>query len=177
MVLERESRSHDLISQHYGEMRVMARRILSGNSLSSELQPTELANEVAFRLLRSRLGEVQDKGHFLALTARAMRQILIDEARKAGSVKRASPPIMTRWPMGGERDVLDIEALDDAEKHLANISPERGQIVELRFMLGLTVEETALYCGLSERSVKRRWQSARAWLLNYLSNSADVAPA
>ena len=76
MVLERERRSHDLISQHYGEMRVMARRILSGNSLSSELQPTELANEVAFRLLRSRLGEVQDKGHFLALTARAMRQIL-----------------------------------------------------------------------------------------------------
>jgi RNA polymerase sigma factor (TIGR02999 family) len=139
------------------------------------LQPTELANEAAVRLVRANLSGATNQGHLLAIAARTMRQILVDEARRSAAAKRSAPPIVTQWP-GGDRDALvDMADMDEALAALAAISPERAEIVELRFMLGMTVEETAAATGVPERTVKRRWQSARAWLMDYLNADAGLA--
>ncbi len=166
----------DMLARCYGEMRLMARRIMSANGLGRVLQPTELANESAIRLIRANLSGAVDQGHLLAIAARTMRQILIDEARRASSAKRSAPMLLTRWPGGEQEPSVSIVGIDEALAALAAISPERAQIVELRFMLGMTVEETAAAMGIPGRTIKRRWQAARAWLLDYLNGSitADI---
>lgn len=161
-----------VLAQCYAEMRVMARRILAGNTLGQVLQPTELANEAAIRLIRSNLARANDQGHLLAIAARSMRQILVDEARKAVSAKRKAPLLMTAWPGTDNRAMVDMADIDGALAALAAISPARAEIVELRFMLGMTVEETAAATSIPERTVKRNWQAARAWLLAYLDDQS-----
>jgi RNA polymerase sigma factor (TIGR02999 family) len=162
----------EVLSRCYGEMRLMARRILAGNALGRVLQPTELANEAAVRLIRAHLSGAADSSHLLAVAARTMRRILIDEARKAASIKRSAPPLMTAWPGDQRGQAVGMAELDRALSALAALSPDRAEIVELRFMLGMTVEETAAATGVPERTVKRRWQSARAWLLDYLNDAS-----
>jgi RNA polymerase sigma factor (sigma-70 family) len=98
-----------------------------------------------------------------------MRNILIDEARKAASSKHNHSALMTMWPGGDASSLVNIADLDGALAALAALSPPRAEIVELRFMLGMTVEETARATGIPERSVKRHWQAARAWLLGWLN--------
>jgi RNA polymerase sigma factor (TIGR02999 family) len=164
----------DVLAQCYDEMRRMARRILAGNALGRILQPTELANEAAIRLIRSNLASVADEGHLLAVAARMMRQILIDEARKSFAAKRSAPQLLTAWPGRHDSALVDIVDLDGALAGLATVSPERAMIVELRFMLGMTVEETAAATGIAERTVKRHWQAARAWLLAWMEEHADA---
>ncbi len=164
----------EVLARCYGEMRLMARRILGGNALGRVLQPTELANEAAIRLIRANLSNAKDEGHLLAIAARTMRQILVDEARKALSAKRNAPVLMTAWPGAPCEPLVNMADLDGALVALATISPERAQIVELRFMLGMTVEETAVATGIPERTVKRHWQAARAWLLAWLHENADA---
>lgn len=161
----------EVLSRCYADMRLMARRILAGNALGRVLQATELANEAAVRLIRAQLSGAADSGHLLAVAARTMRRILIDEARKAASVKRSAPQIMTTWPGEQRGGPVGMAELDQALSALASLSPDRAEIVELRFMLGMTVEETAAATGVPERTVKRRWQSARAWLLDYLNDA------
>jgi RNA polymerase sigma factor (TIGR02999 family) len=156
-----------LIASCYGEMRMIARRILS-DSHSRNLQPTELANESVIRLLRSGLNGIVGRGHLLATAARAMRQILIDEARKSSALKRQPLPITTYLPDDPANKLIDIEALDRALIALAVHSPDHAEIVELRFMLGLSLAETVAATGVSQRTVTRRWQSARVWLLDHV---------
>lgn len=162
----------DALADCYGEMRRMARRIMAGNALGRVLQPTELANEAAVRLLRANLENVHDQGHLLAVAARTMRQLLVDEARKGMAAKRHTPTLMTLWPGNEANAAIDLRDLDIALAALAALSPARAQIVELRFMLGMTVEETAAATGIPERTVKRHWQAARAWLLAHLNGQA-----
>jgi RNA polymerase sigma factor (TIGR02999 family) len=157
-----------LIASCYGEMRSIARRILSANHSSRILQPTELANEGVIRLLRSGLKNIVGRGHLLATAARAMRQILIDEARKGSALKRQPLPIKTYLPDDPANQLIDIEAVDRALADLALHSPEHAEIVELRFMLGLSLAETVAATGVSQRTVTRRWQSARVWLLDHI---------
>ena len=167
----------EMLSACYGEMRRMARRIMAGNALGRIFQPTELANEAAIRLIRANLRDVKvkDQGHLLAVSARMMRQLIIDEARKAMSAKRHVPPLMTAWPSDDEVGLVDLSDLDLALTALAILSPTRAEIVELRFMMGMTVEETAAAMGMSERTIKRQWQAARAWLLAEVSGSHVAA--
>lgn len=167
----------DALAACYGEMRRMARRIMAGNALGRVLQPTELANEAAVRLLRANLENVHDQGHLLAVAARTMRQLLVDEARKGMAAKRHTPTLMTFWPGGEQSPPVDLRDLDAALAALAALSPARAQIVELRFMLGMTVEETAAATGIPERTVKRHWQAARAWLLAHLNGQSLAAIA
>jgi RNA polymerase sigma factor (TIGR02999 family) len=168
-----EAARADMLAQCYAEMRSTARRLLAGNAMGRILQPTELANEAAIRLIRANLAQAQDAGHMLATAARAMRQVIVDEVRKASAAKRQEPVLMTAWPGGGEKDgLVDMADLDRALEALAALSPIRAQIVELRFMLGMTVTETAAATRVPERTVKRHWQAARAWLLDHLEASA-----
>ena len=156
----------------YDEMRRMARRIIAGNALGRMLQPTELANEAAIRLITARLDVAGNRGHLLAVAARMMRQILVDEARRGLSAKRHVPTLVTVWPVAGTASAIDLGDLDQALKALVELSPIRAEVVELRFMLGMTVEETAAATGLSESTVKRHWQAARGWLLAHLADDA-----
>jgi RNA polymerase sigma factor (TIGR02999 family) len=157
-------------------MRLLARRIMRGNALAAAFQPTELANEAAVKLICARLQGIYGKAHFLALAARTMRQVLIDEARKISAAKRQAPLFLTAWPGAPAGEQIDIELLDDALKALAALSPPRAEIVELRFTLGMTVEEAATAAGISPRAVKRHWQAARAWLIDHMQGGADAHP-
>ncbi len=157
-----------LLAQCYEDMRRVARRILAGDGMAASIQPTDLAHDAAIRLILSDAGIVAaDRGHMLALAARTMRRILIDEARKAGAAKRHTPTLLTRWP-GASTSLIDLADLDEALAALQEFSDSHAMIVEMRFSLGLTVEETARQTGIPERTVKRRWQAARAWLHDYL---------
>ncbi len=164
---ERASGAPRLLALHYDELRRMARRIICSDAQRHVLQATELVNESIIRLIRSGLESVDQREHLLALAARTMRRVLIDEARRSLAAKRQAP-LLTLWP-GGPANGLEVEALDGAIAALERYSPEHSRIVELRFGLGLSVEETARTTGLAERTVKRRWQAARAWLHDYLT--------
>jgi RNA polymerase sigma factor (TIGR02999 family) len=163
-----------LLAQCYEDMRRIARRILAGDGMAVSIQPTDLAHEAAVRLITSDAGIIAaDRGHMLALAARTMRRILIDEARKACAAKRHAPTLMTRWP-GAPASLVDLSDLDEALGALQDFSDGHAMIVEMRFTLGLTVEETARQTGIPERTVKRRWQAARAWLHDYLQAGDNV---
>lgn len=166
-----------LLAACYTDMRRMARRLMAHDAMARVLQPTELANEAAIRLLRSKLDCVSDQGHMLALAARTMRQVLIDEARKTMANKRQPLPMITVLPDDGADKMIDLEALDRALAALADHSPEHAKVVELRFMLGLSLAEIVTATDLSQRTVTRRWQAARLWLLEHIGSEemAQVA--
>ena len=161
-------RPEALLAACYEDMRRVARAIMAGDAMRLKLQPTDLVNEASLRLIQSMPGKIADQGHMLAVAARTMRRVLIDEARRHRAAKRMAPPILTQFPGGAAQDVVEVEDLDRALAALEDFSPEHARVVELRFTLGLTVEETAKATGLPVRTVKRRWASARAWLLDYL---------
>jgi RNA polymerase sigma factor (TIGR02999 family) len=162
-----------LLAACYADMRRIARRLMVHDAMSRVLQPTELANEAVIRLLRSKLDGVSDQGHMLALAARTMRQVLIGEARKTMADKR-QPPMITFPPDERTGKMIDLEALDRALAALADHSPEHARVVELRYMLGLPLAEISAVTGLSQRTVTRRWQAARLWLLEHIgSEDAD----
>lgn len=162
-----------MLAECYADMRRIARRVMANDPAARILQPTDLANEAAIRLLRANLAGVSERGHLLALAARTMRQVLIDEARKSMASKRQLITMMTVWPGGGSKGLVDIEALDEALIALTEFSAEHAQVVELRFMLGLSLAETVAALGISQRTVTRRWQAARLWLLDHLNADDD----
>lgn len=162
-----------LLAACYDDARKIARRVIARDGMGRVLQATELANEAAIRLMGMDRMEIKDKAHMLAMAARTMRRILIDEARKGSAAKRQAPTFITEWPDDPGAGLIEIGDLDRALDALKEFSPEHAQIVELRFMLGLTVEEAALASGVPERTIKRRWQAARAWLLDFLHDDAE----
>ena len=158
----------ELLASCYADMRRIARRLLARDAMARVVQPTELANEAAIRLLRSSLEGVADQGQMLALAARTMRQVLIDEARKLMANKRQEPIWITLLPEDGQDKLIDLQALHQALAALAQHSPDHATIVELRFMLGLSLAEVVIATGVSQRTVTRRWQAARLWLLDHV---------
>ncbi len=180
---EHESRNGDqgaagipaaLLAACYDDVRRIARRVIAADGMGHVLQATELANEAAIRLMGMDRIEIQGKAHMLALAARTMRRVLIDEARKGASAKRHTPTFVTQWPEDETAALIDIHDLDRALVALDAASPDHAQIIELRFMLGLTVAEAALATGIPQRTIKRRWQAARAWLLDYLHGAPET---
>ena len=168
--------SAELLASCYDETRRIARAIIARDGTKHPIQATELANEAAIRLMGLDRMVVKDQAHMLAMAARTMRRILIDEARKGRAAKRHAPTFVTRWPDDAAGDLIDVVDLDRALEALDAVSPDHAQVIELRFMLGLSVAEAAASSGLSERTIKRRWQAARAWLLDHLVGD-DATPA
>jgi RNA polymerase sigma factor (TIGR02999 family) len=161
-----------LLAACYHELRAIARALLASDSAARHIQPTELAHEAALRLLRFDRIELRDRNHFLALSARVMRQVLVDEVRRQRAQKRQARGMLTTWCEPGlDATVVDIEALDRSLSRLAAISPARARVVELRFFAGLSLADIAAVMDLSERTLKRHWQAARAWLLRDMGGS------
>lgn len=163
-----------VLAQFYREFRVLARGVLAGDGPKLQLQPTELANEAAIRVMRLDRIKINDRVHFLAVASRIMRQILLDEVRRFRASKRQKPSVETYWgeAIANQRPrAFDIEAFDQALDKLAELDPEKAQIVEQRFYAGLTIEEVAESMGLSESTVKRHWRTARAWLLTQIDEN------
>ena len=152
--------------------RIAARRLRRG--YDPTLQPTALVNELFVRLADSGTIAFADRTHFLATASQAMRAILVDRARSRSAQKRGAdvtialdqfdPPA----PAGG----VDLFLLDLALTKLEALDPRQGRMVELRYFGGLTIPETAEVLGISEMTVKRDWQVARAWLRRELSGGA-----
>lgn len=162
-----------LIEQIYGELHQLATRFLSAESPGHTLQPSALVNETYLKLFGKKRTDWENRAHFYGSAARTMRRILVDYARSSAAAKR--PTSQTRIEMSNVLALVrdrsqEFVALDQALERLAAWDPRQAQIVELRFYGGLTVEETASALGISEKTVKRDWATARAWLQTQIKN-------
>ena len=160
----------------YDELRVLARAYLRGAAPDYTLQPTALVHEAYLKLANQEQADWKGRTHFLAVGARAMRQILVDYARNRKRKKRWGGCIRLDL---GERGVLstrkpdNVLALDEALKKLAIKDDQKALIVELRFFGGLNVQEVAELLGCSKRKVEQDWTFIRAWLRRELSQDHE----
>ena len=167
----------ELMPLIYDELRRLAQHHLHHEGPGHTLQATALVNETYLRLVGSDC-PWQDRAHFFAVAATTIRRILVQHARRKGSLKRGGDRVrLDIDPAELQRDQEDVDArvlaVDEALNRLAEIDPEKARLVELRFFAGLTVEETAEALAISPRTAAREWQVARAWLSRALSEDGD----
>jgi len=162
----------------YDELRRLAHSYLTRERPDHTLQTTALVHEAYLKLIDQRSVNWQNRAQFFAISAQAMRRILLDNARRHTAAKRGS---------GGQKVSLDevatlsrdtanesLIALDEALQKLATIDADQSRIVELRYFGGLTIEETAEVLKTSPSSVQREWTIARAWLYNAIAGSPEA---
>ena len=153
------------------ELRRLARGYMGRERKEHTLQTTALVNEAFLRLTDARQIRWQDRGHFLGISARLMRRVLVDHARARGYLKRgggAERVTLHEGLVTSPDPALDLVALDRALEALAAVDARKSQIVELRFFGGLSVEETAEVLHVSPDTVKRDWRLAKLLLLREL---------
>lgn len=153
------------------ELRRLARGYMGRERQGHTLQTTALVNEAFLRLTDARQVRWQDRAHFLGISARLMRRVLVDYARRRGFKKRGggAQRVTLHEALATASDpALDIVALDRALEALEKSDPRKSRIVELRFFGGLSVEETAEVLKVSTDTVKRDWRLAKLWLLREL---------
>jgi RNA polymerase sigma factor (TIGR02999 family) len=156
----------------YDELRLMARRYVGRESRGRTIQATELVHEVFIKLSRGSAPDAADRAHLLAIASRAMRQLLVDRARARGAGKRGGGwtpttlgEALVAGSHGGDTGPEEILALDQA---LEELEPRQRHIVECRFFGGMEETEISVALGVSERTVRRDWVKARAWLYRRL---------
>ena len=166
----------DLVPRVYAELRRLAHRELSVQRGDGLLATTGLVHEVYLKLVDQTRVRVDDRAHFLALAARAMRHIVIDHARRESAAKRGGDRRRVPLDQLGteEPSTADLIDMDAALRRLARFDERLHQVVECRVFGGLTVAETAAATGLSPRSVDRAWRRARAWLYRELRPEAET---
>lgn len=163
-----------LIPLVHAELRRIAARYMGRERAGHTLQPTALVNEVYVRLVDVDRVRWQNRAHFLAVSSRLMRRILVDFARarsykkRGGAVERVVVDDDAIMDIGRGHDVL---ALDDALDALARVDARQSQIVVMRFFAGLTNDEIASALGISAATVMRDWKLAKAWLLRELDRT------
>ena len=172
------SAASDLATLIYGELRRLAAQRLRGERKEHTLQPTALVHEAWLRL-GDMHADWQNRGHFLAMAAVAMRRILVDHARQRDAAKRGLGAQHVSFddalhdvpgPMPDDR----LLALDAALTRLDTLDRRHAQVVELRYFAGLSIDETADALGTSTGTVKREWAAARAWLYDAMEGHAGV---
>ncbi len=180
-VLARVARGDDsavaaLLPVVYDSLRALAGSFFRQERADHTLQPTALVHEAYVRLLGSVDSNWEGRAHFFAVAAKAMRQILADHARGKKAAKRGGPD-RKRITLSGLKtppvdSQIDIVALEDALTKLGRIDQRQCRIVELRFLAGLNVDDTAHVLKISAPTVKREWRMARAWLRRELEGDA-----
>jgi RNA polymerase sigma-70 factor, ECF subfamily len=163
----------DLIPQIYPALRQLAARYMRHERQNHTLQPTALVHEAYERLVQQPQIPWQSRAHFYATASQLMRHILVDHARtrqaaKRGGVQHQVTLDEALLPSGGQS--TDILALHEALERLAKFDARQSRIVEMHFFGGLTFEEMAAVLGVSDRTVKRDWSMARAWLKGELTS-------
>jgi RNA polymerase sigma factor (TIGR02999 family) len=159
----------------YEELRRMARHALNNEKSGHTLDTTSLVHEAYLRLVDSSRVPWEDRNRFLAVAARAMRHILIDHARRRHALKRGNAPVavdLDHLQLSVEESADALVALDDALTRLGALSPRLVQVVECRFFIGMTEEETAAALGVTSRTVRRDWLKAKGWLAAVMSGDA-----
>jgi RNA polymerase sigma-70 factor (ECF subfamily) len=167
-----ESALRKLVPLVYDELHRLAKRQLVRERPDNTLQTTALINEAYLKLVDIRNVQWQNRAHFFALCARLMRRILVDFARSRRYAKRGGgvQPVALDESMAISPPYsADLVVVDDALKALTKIDARKGQVVELRFFGGLTVEETAEALKVSPDTVRRDWKLAKVWLLREIS--------
>jgi len=158
----------------YEDLRSIARRHLALEDRAQTLQSTALVHEAYVRLIDQNRVQWRDRAHFFAVSARLIRRILLDHARRRRAAKRGGGAERLTFDevlgIPHRRDV-DLVALDEALSALAELDPQQAQVVELRFFAGLTIAETAETLAISTATVQRDWVTARAWLFDRLSRT------
>jgi RNA polymerase sigma factor (TIGR02999 family) len=170
-----ESAKNKLFAVVYGELHRMAHRAMRGENPRHTLQTTALVHEAYIRLVPGKEARWQDRGHFFSVAAKAMRRILAGEARKKRAAKRGSgqrPVTLDRLGEPGADQTpegIPMEDLEMLDLALDKLGEQEGSerlctMVELRFFVGLTLDQTAEVLGVSKATVKRDWEFTRAWL-------------
>jgi RNA polymerase sigma factor (TIGR02999 family) len=180
-----------LLELVYDDCRRLAASYLQRENAGHTLQPTALAHEVYMRLIEQDRVDWKGRTHFMAIAAQAMRRLLIDHARGrdrqkrgggwkrvsldggSGSSSRGSAIADPRSKKKHESEEVDVEKLDAILAELAELDERQAQIVTMRFLGGMTVEEVAIALGISKRTVEGDWTMARAWLRKRLAEEAE----
>jgi RNA polymerase sigma factor (TIGR02999 family) len=169
-----------LVPLVYNELRRLARHHLRRRP-NHTLQSAAVVHEVYLRLAEEQSLRLVNRAHFIGVAAQLMRWILVDyERRRRASKRGAGITYLTLdesivLPLIPQRLDVDLLDLDEALGRLAKLDRQQSQIVELRYFGGLSIEETAEFLGISDRSVKRSWASARVWLKRELSRKRELA--
>ena len=158
----------------YAELRRLAAHKMAGENPGQTLQPTALVHEAWLKLVGQQNRHWQNRNHFFAAAAQAMRQILTDNARRklrlrhGGGQQRVDLDDCAEAVASPDEQIL---AVDEALEKLARLDPQRAEVVKLRYFVGLTISEVAEVMGISEPTAKRYWSFARAWLYAEIRHS------
>jgi RNA polymerase sigma factor (TIGR02999 family) len=166
--------ANDAAARVYNELRRLARAYMRRERPGQTLQATALVHEAYLRLADAGKPWVDEK-HFFGIAARSMRQVLVDRARARGAEKRwagINRVSLTESLVGAANEEAMLPAVDEALTRLEALDPEQAKIVDLRYFVGLSIEETADVLGMSPATLKRRWALARAWLFKELGGDA-----
>jgi RNA polymerase sigma factor (TIGR02999 family) len=171
----------DLWPMVYDELRAIAHRRLRGQPADRTLNTTALVHEAYLKLIDQTQVQWQDRTHFLSVAAVAMRHILVDGARRRAAKKRGGEDQRVAFDedqLRVETRATEILAIDQALRALEELDERLCRLVELRFFVGLTVEEVAEAMDVSQRTVKRDWRKARAFLYStlYPAEAAATSP-
>lgn len=165
-------RANVLLPLVYEQLRAVARQAMSSERPDHTLSATALVHEAYLRLVGDRQLPWQNRAHFYAAAAEAMRRILLDHARSCGRLRRGGPDRrklpLSVVDLATEADPDEILALDEAICRLEGASPDAAAVVRLRFFAGLSVDDAAASLDISPRQVDRLWAFARAWLFRAL---------
>jgi RNA polymerase sigma factor (TIGR02999 family) len=170
----------ELLPALYAELRRLAASMTARLPPGQTLQPTALVHEAYLKMVRDHDPGWGGKRHFFGAAAQAMREILVDQARRKASLKHGGHGQRVELADGlawVEPPAADVLALDEAIHALQAKEPHLAEIVLLRYYTGLSVEETAAVVGRSERTVKREWRQARAWLALRLDPGEEAGSA
>jgi RNA polymerase sigma-70 factor, ECF subfamily len=160
----------------YDELRKLARHYMARERAGQTLQATALVNEVYLRLMKEKTHAWQNRAHFCAIAAGAMREILVERARARAAAKRGGSRVRVSFDKDlstKEAASIDFLALHEALNRLAALDPQLARIVELRFFGGLSVEEAAEVLGSSSATIKRSWSLAKSWLKHELETRCE----
>ena len=167
---EAEERLFELVLP---DLRRLARRQIARERPHHSIQPSELVNQIYLRLTKGRDRDWQDRGHFFAIAARAMRRWLIDYARSSPKARHVGIDDAVEGLFIAQPDFEQAIQIDSLLDQLEVEHPEWCRVVELKFYLGLTDEEAAEITGLSVRTLQRHWSDARRWLFSKLDGGQN----
>ena len=170
--MARDAELDGAVEDIYAELRRVADRYVRRERAHS-VQATELVHEAYLRMASDTSTQFQNRSHFIALAAIAMRRLLVERARRRTAAKRGGVQVQVTLDDAllasePERSVIDVMAIDRALRRLSDLDAQQARIVELRYFGGLSVDETAEALAISPATVKRHWTLAKAWLLREL---------